>query len=291
MKCHTKAILLLLLLATAKCPGQGTTIDIINNSQDWLLIFRVGDPDTTVTVQKRWDQTITLPLAAGAPDTLQAIEIAREGTSITNSETSFSGFSGNFAQNCTITVQQAGISISYASESTSSTNQTSQPSNSTPSDATTAAGGTIGGGGGYPGGGYGNNAFRAPNNGAKTGTPDDYGYGSNAPVKTAPLKKNVLAGASGVRVKVTSPVEGKMPPLEAPSPARVRSGKAVLEPIPTLSTLPPEPPKRKQNGYYIVFAAIVATIIIFIGARMRESRSSRRQARSRPAHRANALRM
>ena len=109
MKCHIKAILLLLLLVTSKCLGQGTTIDIINNSQDWLLIFRVGAPDTTVTVQKRWDQTITLPLVSGASDTLQAIEIAREGTSITNSETSFSGFDGNFARNCTITVQQAGI--------------------------------------------------------------------------------------------------------------------------------------------------------------------------------------
>ena len=162
-------------------------------------------PDTTVTVQKRWDQTITLPLVSGASDTLQAIEIAREGTSITNSETSFSGFDGNFAQNCTITVQQAGISISYGWESPSSTNQASQPSNSTPSNAPAAAAGGIGVGGGYPGGGYGNSAFRAPNDGAKTSTPDSYGYGSNTPAKPAPLKKNVLAGSSGGSRQSNSP--------------------------------------------------------------------------------------
>ena len=287
MKCYIKAILLLLLLATSKCLGQGTTIDIINNSQDWLLIFRVGAPDTTVTVQKRWDQTITLPLVSGASDTLQAIEIAREGTSITNSETSFSGFDGNFAQNCTITVQQAGISISYGWESPSSTNQASQPSNSTPSNAPAAAAGGIGVGGGYPGGGYGNNAFRAPNDGAKTSTPDSYGYGSNTPAKPAPLKKNVLAGAAGVRVKVTPPDAGKIPPLEAPSPSRVRNAKAGLEPIPTLSTLPPEPPKRKQTGYYVVSAAIAAAIIVFIAARIRESHLSN----SRPINRTSTLRM
>jgi len=280
MKSHIKAILLVLLLCTATCFGQGTIIDIINNSQDWLLIFRVGDPNTTITVQKRWDQSIILPLVAGASDAMQAIEIAREGTSITNSETSFSGFNGNTAQNCTITVQPSSISISYASGSGgAATNQTSPTNNNSPGNAITAA--TDGGSGGSGGGGWygGNNGYHTPNTGDNN-SPTNHPDSATGIPKPAPPKKNVLAGASGVRVKITPSDTSKMPPLEAPSPLNVRY-RPGLESIPTLSTLPPEPLKRRQTGYYVVFAAILAAIVVFIVSRIRERRANTSRMNSR----------
>jgi hypothetical protein len=70
------------------CFGQGTSISIINNSQSWLQIYRIGNPSYSVEVQKRWNQMITLPLAPGGGEDAQMIEISREGTSIVTPETS-----------------------------------------------------------------------------------------------------------------------------------------------------------------------------------------------------------
>ena len=113
MKSTTRPPACCLLLLASACFGQGTAIDVINNSQDWLKLYRLGDPGNTVEVQKRWNQTISLPLVAGGSDNMQMIEVNREGTSITTPETSFQGFDGAFAQNCTLTVSASSISIEY----------------------------------------------------------------------------------------------------------------------------------------------------------------------------------
>lgn len=272
MKSTTRPPACCLLLLASACFGQGTAIDVINNSQDWLKLYRLGDPGNTVEVQKRWNQTISLPLVAGGSDNMQMIEVNREGTSITTPETSFQGFDGAFAQNCTLTVSASSISIEYASSSgaSSSTNQANS--------ATNADSSAVGGAGGYGGtGGYG--GYQAPSKGT-TAKPSSQNDAPDSP-KPAAQKKNVLAGATGVRVKVARPAASKLPTLEAPSPDITKTNKP--DPIPTVASLPPEPPKRNQSGYLIVLGAIAAAVIVFVLAKIRENQRPTANPRFRRA--------
>ena len=259
-----------LFLVDMACFGQGTSISIINNSQSWLLIYRIGNPSYTVEVQKRWNQMITLPLAPGGGEDAQMIEIGLEGTSTVTPETSFQGFDGSFAQNCTITVNDSSISISYAGSGGSSTN--SDDSNA--SNTNSLANGSGGGGGGGVGGGGGGPGGIGKYRGASTGTNSN---SQAAPAfdytaKSAPPKKNVLAGATGVRVRVARP-DAKIPALEAPSAGQTKTNK--LDAIPSVTSLPPEPPKRSQNGYYLAVGAILLVIALFVASKVHENHKPR----------------
>ena len=55
------------------------------------------------------------------------------------------------------------------------------------------------------------------------------------------------------------------------------------DPIPTVASLPPEPPKRNQSGYLIVLGAIAAAVIVFVLAKYRENQRPTANPRFRRA--------
>lgn len=270
MKRLTRLFACCLFLMDLACFGQGTSISIINNSQSWLQIYRIGNPSYSVEVQKRWNQMITLPLASGGGEDAQMIEISREGTSIVTPETSFQGFDGSFSQNCTITVNDSSVSISYTDSGGSSTNAADSSNANNTNSLNNGAGG--GGGGGGTGGGMGMGGYR----GSSTGTNNSQAAAAfDYTAKSAPPKKNVLAGATGVRVRVARPDAAKVPTLEAPSSGLAKTNSNKLESIPSVTSLPPEPPKRTQNGYYIAGGAILLVIVLFVASKIRENNKPR----------------
>jgi len=251
MRFITCILSLLFLGVASACHGQ-ETIDIINNSTNFVVVYRLGNPNFTLQIQRRWNQRVTLPMVSGASDNMQMIELQREGSVNATPETSFSGFNGSFAQSCTLIVDPGAISIRYnaipaSNASPTNTTASTNRSASTPARAgTSAGGGTAGSGNGSNGAGYG---YGSPNktgatNHTTTPSPvfgedqlDPQGRGKT------PQKKQALAGATGVRVSIKNQDLAKIDPLVPPGAIVVRtnriaasaaSGRSVLEPRPRL---------------------------------------------------------
>jgi hypothetical protein len=284
MKSIYIATLLGVLANTVAIAGNGTSISIVNDSHEWLQVYRLGAPEQKFEVQKRWDQVIEIPLVENETGTMQMLEILRESSDKVTPETSFSGFNGSFAQDCELKITDTSISIKYGirTESTNSTSNSNSSNTSSHNNSTASGARTAGAGGSYPsgGGGYGNGmgggyppgSFHQANSADITPLKDDPQTGGKPPVASKAPKKQVLAGGTGVRVKIANG-DGRVAPPEIPAslPARPKEGSSNAA---TVSTVPPKPPAKKSYRTAIIWCSAVVIVAALAFLRFRGNKES-----------------
>jgi len=266
MKNSTAWLSLTLLLAAGAWGQQihPSRVTVDNQTTDSVYISRLGTPDQQVLIPKRIVWTVDVPLAPGAAESLQMLQVTLPN-SIIVPETSFSGFNGTFAQSASLTVSPPrNVRIQYNAEAGGET-ATSAPRTTTDRES---PGGSYAGSG-YPGNSYG---YNGPGNdlSAKPGQTNTASRKAAAPESASPTgmakhsgkRKITPSGAMGVRVKLTSP--GQEPPITPPEPpAPIQASKPVIA-IKQPTVKAAAPARNSSLRSIIIWSSVATGLLVFM---------------------------
>ena len=237
-------------------------VTVDNQTTDSIYISRLGTPEQQLLIPKRIVRTVDVPLAPGAAESLQMLQVTLPD-SIIVPETSFAGFSGKFAQAANLTISPPrNVRIQYNAGAGRETT-TSAPSGASDGGTPVSSGGYAGTG--YPGNSQGS-GYNGPGNypTAKTRQTNSANRKTAAPeppsltttTKHGEKRRTTLPGATGVRVKITSPgLETLITPPEPPAP--IQASKPVVALKQSASSV--AAPARKSSLRSVIIWSSIAT--------------------------------
>src|ERR1051326_8100134 len=261
MKNHELGVALVLLFpvfawAQHADPAQ---ITVDNPTNDSIFISRLGAPDQQVLIPKRIVHSVDVPVLAGGAGSLQMLQVTFPN-SILVPETSFAGFNGKFAQSANLTVSPPrNVRIQYNSQAASDS-ATSVPIPSDGSGPVSSGGSAgIGNAGRWqePSGSGNYQTAKTGQTNTSNRKPDSSSLSTTS--RNGEKRKITLAGATGLRVKVTSPgPEALITPPEPPAP--IQTSKPVV--AVKQSTSSGTAPARRNSLRTIIIWSSIATGLV-----------------------------